>query len=407
MLSSKSTVLFSHFAQWFTDGFLRTDRTNSHEEHVQPRDRSVPGLRPESHGDATMLRSHAGRQARRARSSTARNIPALSTMNMATPKDEFEDVPILFPEDLDPARKPRLFAMGVERANVQIGYVMMNTLFLREHNRICDILAREHPDWDDERLFQTARNIVIVLVIKIVVEEYINHITPYHFKFKLDPTAFPTSAGIARTGCRSSSAWSIAGMAWCPTIYAWPDTHYPATETLFNNDLLTEIGLGQAFEDASLQPAGEIGLFNTPRLSARRRASRVSSLAGQRSSPATTITARCAAGRESPHSIKSPAIREVQQALKRLYGHVDNVEFYVGLFAEDVRPGSALAGADRPAGRDRCLFTGADQPAAGAADLQQQDLQQHRAAGSSSRPVACPTSCTATFQIQGSASPFP
>src|SRR5947199_234032 len=34
---------------------------------------------------------------------------------------------------------------------------------------------------------------------------------------------------------------------------------------------------------------------------------------------------------------------EVQQALKRLYGRVDNVEFYVGLFAEDVRPHSALA----------------------------------------------------------------
>ncbi|MDQ3327703.1 MAG: heme peroxidase, partial [Chloroflexota bacterium] len=27
-VSAKSTLLFSHFAQWFTDGFLRTDREN-------------------------------------------------------------------------------------------------------------------------------------------------------------------------------------------------------------------------------------------------------------------------------------------------------------------------------------------------------------------------------------------
>src|SRR5690606_40281121 len=49
------------------------------------------------------------------------------------------------------------------------------------------LLAHRHPRWDDERLFQTTRNILIVLLIKLVVEEYINHITPYHFRFTLDP----------------------------------------------------------------------------------------------------------------------------------------------------------------------------------------------------------------------------
>lgn len=33
---------------------------------------------------------------------------------------------------------------------------------------------------------------------------------------------------------------------------------------------------------------------------------------------------------------------EARQELKRLYGHVDNIEFYVGLYAEDVRANSAL-----------------------------------------------------------------
>ena len=41
---------------------------------------------------------------------------------------------------------------------------------------MADELDARNPLWDDERVFQTARNILIPMFIKIVIEQYINHI---------------------------------------------------------------------------------------------------------------------------------------------------------------------------------------------------------------------------------------
>ena len=43
--------------------------------------------------------------------------------------------------------------------NWWVGLSILHNLFTREHNLICDMLLRYHPEWadDDERLFQTSR----------------------------------------------------------------------------------------------------------------------------------------------------------------------------------------------------------------------------------------------------------
>lgn len=53
------------------------------------------------------------------------------------------------------------FAVGHEAFGLVPGLMMYATVWLREHNRVCDVLRQEHPDWDDERLFQTTRLILI------------------------------------------------------------------------------------------------------------------------------------------------------------------------------------------------------------------------------------------------------
>ena len=53
-----------------------------------------------------------------------------------------------------------------------LGLELMHTLFMREHNSICERLERAYPEWTDERLFQKARIINAALLAKIHTVEW-------------------------------------------------------------------------------------------------------------------------------------------------------------------------------------------------------------------------------------------
>ena len=59
-----------------------------------------------------------------------------------------------------PGTSTSLYVAGDRRANEQIGLTAMHTLFVREHNRLVDLLQAEHPTWNSEALYQGARRIV-------------------------------------------------------------------------------------------------------------------------------------------------------------------------------------------------------------------------------------------------------
>ena len=65
------------------------------------------------------------------------------------------------------------FVAGDVRANENPSLIAMHTLFVREHNRLCDELKEEHPGWTDEQLYQHARRIVGGLMQSIVYEEWL------------------------------------------------------------------------------------------------------------------------------------------------------------------------------------------------------------------------------------------
>ncbi len=67
----------------------------------------------------------------------------------------------------------RFFIAGDVRANENPLLTSLHTVFVREHNRLCDELIIENPDWTDELLYQRARKIVGALIEAVVYEEWL------------------------------------------------------------------------------------------------------------------------------------------------------------------------------------------------------------------------------------------
>ena len=246
----------------------------------------------------------------------------------------------------------------------------MNVLFFREHNRICDVLkGQKNPPKDDEQLFQTARNVLIVLLIKIVIEEYINHITPYHFKFRLQPAAFEGAQWYRQNWMAVEFNLLYRWHGLVPDTYRIGGREIPLAEMDFHNRLLIDRGLGGLLEDASRQPAGRIGLFNTPEslLEVEKKSIELGRLAGLDTYNAYRKLCRFPEVTSFDQISGDP---RVQDALKDLYKTVDRIEYYPGLFAEDTRTELGPAFADRPARGGRRLLAGADQPLTGLEHLQ-------------------------------------
>lgn len=62
--------------------------------------------------------------------------------------------------------------------NWWLGVAMLHNLFAREHNAICDELARVHPGWNDDRLFNVARLVNAAVMAKIHTVEWTPAILP-------------------------------------------------------------------------------------------------------------------------------------------------------------------------------------------------------------------------------------
>ncbi len=109
-----------------------------------------------------------------------------------------------------PSTQQRL--TGDARGNTQPGLLALTGLWLLEHNRLCDDIAREQPSWSDTQLFNAARRRVIALFQHVTVSEYLPALLggglPEYTGY--DPGADPTptaefAAAAGRVGALAST----------------------------------------------------------------------------------------------------------------------------------------------------------------------------------------------------------
>jgi prostaglandin-endoperoxide synthase 2 len=264
--------LFAAFAQYLTDGFIRTqlsndpaleDRrrtTSNHEIDLSP----LYGRTPVQ---TAVLRLQSTKHGLRGRLKSQmiadEEFSPFLCDNIGAIKREFEilDQPLGL-KDAGVIQRQTLFAVGGDRVNAVPQTAMMNTLFLREHNRLAAMLEKDHSDWDDDRVFETARNIAIVEFIKIVVEEYINHINTTEFPLQADPRA-------AWKADWNRPNWMTVEFSllyrWHGLVtedITWGDKTHAGNSVLLNNRLLLETGLSRSFINASANRTAILGLEN-------------------------------------------------------------------------------------------------------------------------------------------------
>ncbi len=85
-------------------------------------------------------------------------------------------------------QKDGSFIAGDVRVNENPELTAMQTLFMREHNRVATELAKSNPFWNDERLYQEARRVVIGEIQSITYNEFL----PRWVKTQWHPIAVTT-----------------------------------------------------------------------------------------------------------------------------------------------------------------------------------------------------------------------
>lgn len=92
------------------------------------------------------------------------------------------------------------FVAGDFRVDENVALTCFQTIFMREHNRICDVVLQKNPSLTDEEVFQIARNYVIGLVQHVTFDEYLpallgksnfdQFIGPYKYDSNANPNVF-------------------------------------------------------------------------------------------------------------------------------------------------------------------------------------------------------------------------
>ena len=248
-----------------------------------------------------------------------------------------------------------LIVAGDVRANEQPGLTALHTVFLREHNSQATRMATQHPDWNDERLYQEARRWVTAEFQSITVNEFIpallgHQLPPYKgYNPRINP-------GIGNTFATAAYRFGHSQVG--------PDIGI-LNEAFVEID---NVDLAEAFFNPQVIPANG-GINPILRYMAANSAESVDTLivdplrnflfgppgAGGLDLAALNIQRGRDHGLGSYNTVRSdfglPRVRSFRQitsdpelaaALQSLYRTVDEVDAWIGMLSEDPIPGGSV-----------------------------------------------------------------
>eukprot|EP01132_Coremiostelium_polycephalum_P003739 gene3739-4658_t len=121
--------------------------------------------------DANPIYGSSGEVAFRLRSLVGGQLKVTNTQYGDLPPKNVKNV--LMDNDAHLVPNEEIFSVGERRGNENPGLLSIHTVFIREHNRIAKEFGKNHPDWDDETLFQHARSCIIEQIQSITYKEYL------------------------------------------------------------------------------------------------------------------------------------------------------------------------------------------------------------------------------------------
>ncbi|NCY03402.1 MAG: peroxidase, partial [Planctomycetia bacterium] len=255
----------------------------------------------------------------------------------------------------------QLFLAGDVRANENPELIALQTLFVREHNRIAADAAARNPGWTDEQLYQHARRIVIAELQKITYDEFLPAIL-----------GAGTPATVALHAARGYRADVNPGIATEFSTAAFRLGHSMLGEDIqFLADDGTPVRDAMRLKDAFFdpRPVAEVGIDPLLKYLASDRAQEIDTkvvddvrnfLFGQPGQGGFDLaalniqrgrdhgladynTVRAAYGLPQLTSFSQvSADPAVQEGLRQAYGTVDKIDLWVGGLAEKHLPGSSL-----------------------------------------------------------------
>ena len=257
---------------------------------------------------------------------------------------------------LDPATGNTFFKAGDIRANENIELLSMQTLFVREHNRIAQDLASKNPTWNDETLYQEARRRVIAEVQAITYNEFLpallgsQSIKPYEgYKPNVNPDI---------TNEFATAAFRVGHTMLGDDVEFLDNNGHEIrdavalSDAFFNPNLLKETGIDPLLKYLASDNAQEIDtqlvdsvrnfLFGPPGSGGLDLAS-LNIQRGRDHGLADYNSTRAAYGLPKVKSFADiTSDPQLQSALQKLYKSVDNIDLWVGGLAEDHVKGSSV-----------------------------------------------------------------